>query len=104
MKKILMIIFIIVILLNINVAYASDTEAIIGEQEQALGISGFIKQAQKYTSEVFKDTDINDLYKSALTGEIKAEGLMRSNLQAIRYRSNKNTKKPRIHTNHNSNT
>ena len=78
MKKILMIIFLIVIVLNINVIYAADTDEIIGEQEEALGISGFIKQAQKYTNEVFKDTDINTLYKSALIGEIKAEGLMRS--------------------------
>lgn len=104
MKKILMIIFLIVILLNINVVYASDTEEIIEEQEAALGISSFIKQAQKYTNEVFKDTDVNDLYKSALTGEIKAEGLIRSNLQNIGYRSHKNTKKLRVYTNYNSNT
>lgn len=80
MKKILVIIFLIIMVLNLNTVCASDTEAIIGEQEEALGISGFIKEAQKYTSDAFKDTDINDLYKSALTGDIKAEGLMRWNI------------------------
>lgn len=87
MKKILMIIFLIAVFLNINCVYASSTEEMIGEQEKELGIQGFIKEAQKYTSEVFEDTNINDIYKSALTGDIKLEGLMRWYIKNSRNRN-----------------
>lgn len=104
MKKILAIIILTIIILSTKTIYASDTEEIIKEQEAQLGITEFIKQAQKYTSQTFEKTDINNLYKSALTGEIKAEGIMRRNTKTTRKRSNNNNKKPRIHTNHYNNT
>ena len=87
MKKILMIIFLIAVFLNINCVYASSTEEMIGAQEKELGVQGFIKEAQKYTSEVFEDTNINDIYKSALTGDIKLEGLMRWYIKNSRNRN-----------------
>ena len=76
----------------------------IGEQEKALGIAGFIKEAQKYTNEAFEGANINEIYKSALTGDLKLEGLMRGNIKNTRDRSSRDTKKFRVHINNSCNT
>lgn len=94
MKKLILIIFLIATFLNANIVYGAEEENVtktqdetIKEQEEALGISAFIKQAQKYTSEAFGDMDVNDLYKSALSGNINADGMVNRHFQNIRYRS-----------------
>ena len=69
MKKIIVILLFIMSILSTNVVYAeekSTNDEIIKEQEETLGISNFIKEAKKYTSETFEDLDINSLYKEAL--------------------------------------
>ena len=68
MKKLILIIFLLATFLNVNIVYGAEMDETIDEQEEALGISAFIKQAQKYTSEAFGDMNINDLYESAITG------------------------------------
>lgn len=77
MKKIIIILIFAFSVFSTSVVYGTETEGIIEEQEEALGISGFIKQAQKYTSESFDDMNVGNLYKEAISGDIKAEGLVR---------------------------
>ncbi len=80
MKKIILLITFTFIILNTNAIYCSQTEEVIKEQEQELGIAGFIKQAQDYAKEGFEDVDIGSLYKDALTGQINAEGITKRNI------------------------
>ena len=49
MKKIIFITIFLITTLISNTTYGTDTEEIIKEQESSLGISSFIKEAQKYT-------------------------------------------------------
>lgn len=76
MKKIILIIFFVITLFANNISYAEESEEIIKEQEETFGISGFIKQAEKYSGEVFEDIDINTLYKEALTGNMNTKGIV----------------------------
>lgn len=71
MKKIITIIIFLITILNTSSTLAVQTEEIIKEQEEELGISGFIKEAQKYTDETFDEINIKDIYKSALSGNIE---------------------------------
>lgn len=75
MKKIIFIAVFLLTTLISNVTYATDTDEIIKEQEESLGISGFIKEAEKYTGDVLDDIDINDLYKNALSGNVDTKNL-----------------------------
>ena len=90
MKKLILIIFLLATFLYVNIVYGAEMDETIDEQEEALGISAFIKQAQKYTSEAFGDMNINDLYESAITGNINADGMVNRCFQNIRDRSYKN--------------
>ena len=83
MKKIIIIIFCLVIFLNSNIVYATDTEEIIQEQEETLGIAEFIKEAQKYTEEAFDDMEIEELYKEALSGEINTDSIVKGILKML---------------------
>jgi len=104
MKKIIIILIFAFTIFSTNIIYGAETEEIIGGQEEALGISGFIKQAEKYTSESFEIMDVGDLYKEAISGDIKAEGLVRKHFKNTWKRSYKNNNKSWIHINHYNNT
>ena len=54
------------------------TNETIKEQEESLGISRFLNQAEKYTKETFEDIEMKDLYKNALSGKTNVTGLMGS--------------------------
>lgn len=82
MKKI---IFIISFLLVIGhgAVYAEEANETMKEQEESLGISDFIKEAQSYTKDTFKDADLKSIYDSAISGEIEIPGLVNSILNLI---------------------
>lgn len=84
MKKIILILeaFVIILFLNPNITYAQETqelstEDILESQQDSLNISSFLKEAQKYTSSVYEDIDIGDLFTSALTGKIDNEEILK---------------------------
>lgn len=68
-RKILTII--IIILLFPSVVCATD--AIIESQLDALNLSSFIEEGEKYTKDVFKDVDIGELLESAVSGKINTK-------------------------------
>ena len=76
MKRIIIILIFLIGILNLSVVYATDTNEVISEQEKTLGISGFIKQAESYTNDVFDDVNLNTLYKDALSGNISTDGIV----------------------------
>ena len=87
MKK-LLIILSLILLINIffcfsSVTYATneqviDMESVLSSQQDSLDIGSFIREAESYTEEVYKDLDISELFSSALTGKIDNEKLFKS--------------------------
>ena len=51
---------------------------IINSQKASLNIGGFINEANKYTEDVFKDTNYSELLNSAIKGEIDNEKIGKS--------------------------
>lgn len=63
--------------------FSFATEEIIKEQMEALNISSFINEGEKYTKEIFPDIEISELLSDALTGNIDNEGLYKSILTLL---------------------
>lgn len=67
-KKILFLFFVLMVFIN-NFTYAENNEIMEGQKE-SFGISSFIKEAEKYSSDFFEDTDISDMLNSAIVGQV----------------------------------
>lgn len=50
--------------------YATDENETLESQQEALDISSFISEAEKYTEDAFGDLDFGDIFSSAITGQI----------------------------------
>lgn len=74
-KKILKIIFIMIIFLFSDIVYAEseNMEETFQNQMEEFGIQTFIKNANEYKGTFFEDIDINEILNSAISGEIKNE-------------------------------
>ena len=57
--------------------YGIDDET-MESQKEALGISEFIEEADKYTKEVFENIDVDNLLTSAITGNLQEESIGKS--------------------------
>lgn len=66
LKKILILFFIILIIPSCTYA----TNAIIESQLDALNLSSFIEEGEKYTKDIFIDIDMENFFKSAISGKI----------------------------------
>lgn len=78
-KKILVIFFIIIIIHGTVQA----TDAIIESQLDALNLSSFIEAGEKYTKDIFEDVDINELLKSAVSGNVTTKTIYTSILALL---------------------
>lgn len=90
MKKLLVIIATIIFLVSFtNETIASSENStmsqdeIISSQKDSLNISKFIEEAQKYTSNTFKELNIGDLLNSAISGNIDNKLLGKSILNLL---------------------
>ncbi len=75
MIKKTIILFILIYIFISPFTYATDE--IISSQMDALNISAFIKEGEKYTKEIFPEVSLNDFLSSAIKGEIDNEGLFK---------------------------
>ena len=84
MKKIIILIL-IVFLLYPSICFAEEIseEEIINSQKSSINISKFIEEAKKYTSDVFENTDYDELLNLAITGNIDNKELGKSILNII---------------------
>ena len=73
-KKILVIFFILIFSFINYITYATDE--IITSQMEALNISSFVKEGEKYTKEVFPDMNLNDFLSSAIKGQVDNKGIL----------------------------
>ena len=74
MKKIIIILFLLIIFIPNIVCAENETvseESIIESQQETLGINSFIEEADKYTDNVYEDIDIGELFSSAITREYR---------------------------------
>ena len=72
MKK-LICIFVLILLTIPNISFASENDSpssILKKQQETFRINDFIKESKKYSSEIFEDIDINNMFSSAISGKI----------------------------------
>ncbi len=72
MKKIfIMTILFLIFIPSICTATETTSQDVLQSQQEELNISSFIKEAQKkYTQNTFKDINVDKLFKSAITGKV----------------------------------
>ena len=79
MKKIIILLFIIFIMCP-SYCLASDNNIsqaqILNSQKNSINISEFLKESEKYTKDVFKETDYTELLNSAISGNINNKSLI----------------------------
>lgn len=79
MKKIfIMTISFLIFIPSICTATETTSQDVLQSQQEELNISSFIKEAQKYTQNTFKDIDVNELFTSAITGKIDNDTIIKS--------------------------
>ena len=83
MKKIVMIITFIAVLISSNISYADTQDELLKSQQDSLNISSFLKEVEKYTSSVYEDINVKDMFNLALTGKIDNEKLFKSILNIL---------------------
>lgn len=83
MKKIIFIISFLLAILYVNPIYATETNETIQEQEKALGISDFLQEAEKYTKDTFTDTNLSDIYSSAISGNMNMSVIVSTILKLV---------------------
>ena len=60
-----------------NISYAIEGNSdVLNSQMESVDIQSFLKEAQKYTSNVFEDTDMQELLNNAITGNIDNSKLL----------------------------
>ncbi len=64
-------------------------EEILKSQQDSLNISGFLEEAKKYTQDSFEDIDINDLFTSAITGNIDNTTILKTIFNIARQRNSR---------------
>ena len=79
MKKIFILVLLLILIPNISIA----TEQIIDDQMEALNLSSFITEGEKYTEETFPDLNVEDLITNSLTGQIDNSILYKALLKLL---------------------
>ena len=79
MKKILILVLLLILIPNSSIA----TEQIIDDQMEALNLSSFITEGEKYTKEAFPDLNVEDLITNSLTGQIDNSILYKALLKLL---------------------
>lgn len=69
-KRILTFLFCVFAIFSITYPVFAENEEVMESQKDSLNISGFIKQADEYSSEAIEGMDIKELLDSAIQGKI----------------------------------
>ena len=60
-----------------NLVQADELEDIMKTQEDSLGITDFIQESKGYTSDVFSDIDLNEIFTNAISGNTDNKKLVK---------------------------
>ena len=77
------VIFIVVFLLVITGHVVLAEQDVIKEQEDALGITNLINESEGYTSDVYEDVSLNEIFDEAISGKINNSKVLKNVLNII---------------------
>ena len=85
MKIKILLLLIIICIQTISLAQTETIEQseILESQQKTLNISSFIEEAKKYSSNIYKDIDFNELFNSAITGNINNKTIINDILKIL---------------------
>lgn len=78
MKKIIAIFVILICIFTSSISIAGTEDEVINSQMDSFNISKFIDEANKYSNDILKDIDIQDLLNNAIKGELDANQLLKN--------------------------
>ncbi len=69
---------IIIYFFSVQMVQASEMDDIMKSQEDSVGVTNFVQESSKYTTDVFDDIDLNEILTSAITGKVDNKKLLKS--------------------------
>ena len=81
--KLIILIVIFISFGNISLAEENTTDEILESQKDSLNIGGFLEESEKYTEDIYGDINIEDIFNSAITGNIDNKQLLNNILSIV---------------------
>lgn len=78
MKKIITIFAILICIFSTSISIADTEDEVINSQMDSFNISNFIDEANKYSNDILKDIDIQELLNNAIKGEVNTNQLLKN--------------------------
>lgn len=78
MKKLITIFAILICIFSTSISIADTEDEVINSQMDSFNISNFIDEANKYSNDVLKDIDIQELLNNAIKGELDTNQLLKN--------------------------
>lgn len=78
MKKLITIFAILICIFSTSISKADTEDDVINSQMDSFNISNFIDEANKYSNDIFKDIDIQELLNNAIKGELDTNQLLKN--------------------------
>lgn len=66
------------------------TETIIENQKSSLGINDFIQKSQEYTKDVFKDTNLENVFESMIKGQVDTDFIFNGVISTVKTQFSEN--------------
>ena len=83
LKLIILTVFFVFIGTSNTLANETSTEDILESQKDSLNISGFLEEADKYTSDLYGDMDVGEIFNKDIKGERDNESIIKRFLSII---------------------
>lgn len=78
MKKLITIFAILICIFGTSISIADTEDEVINSQMDSFNISNFIDEANKYSNDILKDIDIQELLDNAIKGELDTNQLLKN--------------------------
>ena len=78
MKKLITIFAILICVFSTSISIADTEDEVINSQMDSFNISNFIDEANKYSNDILKDIDIQELLNNAIKGELDTNQLLKN--------------------------
>lgn len=78
MKKLITIFAILICIFGTSISIADTEDEVINSQMDSFNISSFIDEANKYSNDILKDIDIQELLNNAIKGELDTNQLLKN--------------------------
>lgn len=78
MKKLITIFAILICIFSTSISIADTEDEVINSQMDSFNISNFIDEANKYSNDILKDIDIQELLNNAIKGELDTNQLLKN--------------------------